>query len=199
MAKRYGWGKDRQIFIDFISTLDASAQYRKYRDTIIHSKIVEPTYGIGEMTIRRDRMEEILLTAEALNMLYDNLFILRDEIMALITFFEVMEDWRARQPDGTLVTQLATQNFYARLAAFAEGKYGTLASDPPNVQAIAQELVNASSRYHRRRKERQSLPPLPSFPKLLPIPLGLGAPQPTLIIDPQEPLQEADPSAGARS
>jgi hypothetical protein len=43
--------------------------------------------------------------------------------MELVSFFEVMEDWRARTPEGTLINQLAVQNFHARLAAMAEGKY----------------------------------------------------------------------------
>jgi hypothetical protein len=199
MAKRYGWGKDLQVVIDFEATINDAAQYRHYRDTIIHSRIVDPTHGIGEMTIRRGRIEEILLTADALNTLYDKLFILRDELMELVSFFEIMEDWRARTPEGTLISQLAVQNFHARLAAMAEGKYGAIGPEPPNVEAIAQELVSASSRYNHHRKARQSLPPLPSFPNLLPIPPGLGVPQPTLITGPQEPPQEADPSAGARS
>jgi len=54
------------------------------------------------MTFRRDRLEEVLLTADALNGLYDKLFVLRAELMALISFFEIVEDLRARLPDGTL-------------------------------------------------------------------------------------------------
>src|ERR1700730_12234750 len=96
MRDRFGFREDSKMLRDFDSTLDVAAQYRKYRDTIIHSRIIDTAQGIGEMTIRRDRLEEILLTAGALNNLYDKLFVLRTELMALISFFEVMEDWRAR-------------------------------------------------------------------------------------------------------
>jgi len=187
---RYGFADNSATVRDFSSTLDAAAQYRKYRDTIIHSRIVDTEQSIGEMTIRRDRLEEVLLTSDALNKLYDKLFVLRNEIMGLISFFEGVENLRVRLPDGTLIEHLATQNFHARLAAMAEGKYGAVSSDPPNEQSIAQELVSASSRYNHYQHQRKSLPPLPSFPGLLPIHLGLATPPPILLSDPPEPPQE---------
>jgi hypothetical protein len=142
------------------------------------------------MTIRRDRIEEVLITSDALNNFYDKLFVLRNELMSLISFFEFVEDWRSRMTDGNLMPLLANQNFHARLAAMAEGKYGVFASDPPNEQARAQELVSASSQYFHHQRQRKSLPPLPSFSALPPIHLGLGGFQPVPLSDPPEPPQE---------
>jgi len=190
ITDRYGFLNDSEMLMEFFSTLAVAAQYKKYRDTIIHSRIIDAVQGIGEMTFRRDRLEEVLLTADALNGLYDKLFVLRAELMALISFFEIVEDLRARLPDGTLISRLATQNFNARLAAMAEGKYGAIGNDPPNEEAIVQELATAMSRYHSHQRQRKSLPPLPSFPALPPIHLGLGAFQPVPLNDPPEPPQE---------
>jgi hypothetical protein len=43
-------------------TLGAVAQYRGYRDTVVHSRIIDATLGIAEMTFRRDRIEEVIIT-----------------------------------------------------------------------------------------------------------------------------------------
>src|ERR1700736_383125 len=104
--------------------------------------------GIGEMTIRRDRLEEILLTAGALNNLYDKLFVLRTELMALISFFEVMEDWRARLPDGTVIAQLATQNYHSRMTAMDEGKYGILLPDDQPDRSARTSTCNRQRSIH---------------------------------------------------
>jgi hypothetical protein len=42
-------------------TFASVTQYRGYRDTIIHSRIIDIDASIGEMSIRRDRIEEQLM------------------------------------------------------------------------------------------------------------------------------------------
>ena len=108
------FGINGGLFDDIVDTLSAAAQYRGYRDTIVHSRVVDTKNSIAEMRFRRDKQEEVLLTADALNNLYDRLLCIRDEAMHLISFFEALEDRRALLPDGTMVEWLAMERWHAR-------------------------------------------------------------------------------------
>jgi hypothetical protein len=69
-------------------TLGAVAQFKGYRDTIIHSRVIDVGSEIAEMTFRRDKIEEVLITVDALTKLYDNIAALHKGIMELISVIE---------------------------------------------------------------------------------------------------------------
>jgi hypothetical protein len=55
IASTYGIPASSEMYSEFQDTLSAAAECRSYRDSVIHSRIVDISHGIGEMTFRRDR------------------------------------------------------------------------------------------------------------------------------------------------
>jgi hypothetical protein len=147
-------------------TFAAATQYKGYRDTIIHSRIIDVNSGIGEMSIRRGKIEEVLLSTDALNRLYEHMWHLHREIMELVTFFE---HWRDRAVGGGADRQIAS-----RLAAMDEGKYGVTTLIGTGAPPDEQGLQDAIARYQHYQRQRKSLQPLPSFPPLPPDPERKG-------------------------
>lgn len=167
MKTRFGFGED--AFDGALTdTLAAVAQYRGYRDTCIHARIIDPFQGVGEMAIRRGKIEEVLLTDAALWRLYEHMLALKNELYELITFFEALEGLRALTKDGEPVEHLATELMLARYQAMAEGKPGVISAEDfsktSDKQALEQEAQDAQARYQHHRCQRLELPPLPSLP-----------------------------------
>ncbi|SRR6266404_2131893 len=79
------------------NTLASVSQYKGYRDSIIHSRVIDIDAGIAEMTFRRNKIEEILITEEALNSLYDHILVTIQEIRELISLMEAVHTMLALQ------------------------------------------------------------------------------------------------------
>jgi hypothetical protein len=149
-------------------TLAAATEYRKYRDLVAHSRIIDPLESIGEMALKRGDVQEILLSMKALNALYDHISALTRELYALITWFEAFLEFYTLDDKDQPIPHLKMQQDMMRAAAMKEGVLGVLGVGPgtvPNRQQMSQEAQFAFSRYQLSRDIRRSLPPLPPFPK----------------------------------
>jgi hypothetical protein len=120
------------------NVLDAVADYKKYRDLIIHCVPYDIDKGIGQHMTTKAEAVQILLTKEALGALYDRLCILNDELIHADLLFRLGSAEGARA-------------VYPRVA------------DPRRLRREREvPAVLALVRQHQNR--RLSLPPLPEFP-----------------------------------
>jgi hypothetical protein len=173
----FRWTPELLVATD--DTLAAIAQYKGYRDTIIHSRVIDVEQGIAEMTFRRNRVEEVLITEKALNSLYDHIFVTIQEVRELISVGEAMHTFVALE--GKDASPIRMHKRYAsRLAATREGKPGILWAtaegfiSAQDAKATARELQDAISKYQHYQRQRKDLQPLPSFPRSPPTPQQMG-------------------------
>jgi hypothetical protein len=132
--------------------------YKKYRDAVIHARILDAPLAIALSPPKRGKTEEVLLSVDALDGLYNRLVILRLELneicMIAICLFSdrhlmsVMRAVRAGFPAPEHISDLPRRQF-------------------------AQEIQENLSRCQAHQKRRLSLPPLPEFPEEPPFPSGL--------------------------
>jgi hypothetical protein len=147
----------------------ALSQYKGYRDTAIHSRIIDVNKGIGEMTFRRDKIEEILITEQALNGLYDHMFVLVDELREMVSLVEALETLKVTDAKDPNAYKRLMVRHAARMVAMAEGKPGAIAASgigfalSQDEQTTAREAQDAFSRFRHYQDQRKSLPPLPAF------------------------------------
>lgn len=128
-------------------------EYKKYRDAVIHARVLDAPTGIALSPAKRGKLDEVLLTVDALNGLYERLAFVRLELIeacniAIRLFSE--RRWAPIRKAASTLTPNAD-----RLAAIA---------DLPKRQ-YEQEIQAALSRYQEHQKNRLSLPPLPEFPE----------------------------------
>jgi hypothetical protein len=107
---------------------------KKYRDAVVHARVINAPFGIGERTDRQAKVSEVLLSLKALQALYRHLVALRDEI-----------DSAAR-----LVLEIKM---------FSDGPQ----NDQDRARLAAKKL-RWSAQLRRDRTRRLSLPPIPEFP-----------------------------------
>jgi hypothetical protein len=137
-ACRYHLGLAKDIYESVALTLNVLEKYyKKYRDGIAHAWIIHPQATIAPSARQRGLLYEILVTADALNVLYDHLAVLQSEMGAVgsVIFFK---------------TRLMRQEIVPPI-------------DP--ILRLTEEQLQASVallREHQRR--RQALPRLPEFP-----------------------------------
>lgn len=119
-------------------SLDAVAEYKKYRDAIVHSIPFDIDRGIAQRIGSRAETTQILLTIEALRGLYDRLVILRDELGQIDLLYRLTDEKGA-----AAIYQHADDPRRLRRTR-----------DVPTATALAQKIQN----------QRLSLRPLPEFP-----------------------------------
>jgi hypothetical protein len=107
---------------------------KKYRDVVIHARILDASRGTGETLESKGRHTEVLLTANALNGLFDRLDLLREELTELYVIFT-----RARL-------------------------IGSLGAGHPERGPLEAETQAHLAQAQEHRTRRLSLPPLPEFP-----------------------------------
>jgi hypothetical protein len=74
--------------LDFLSVTLGDGDFKllkKYRDAVIHARIVNRVTGVGELLESRGKHTEVLLTKEALMGLYKRLEAIRMELLAKTT------------------------------------------------------------------------------------------------------------------
>lgn len=133
-------------------SLNAVVDYKKYRDAVIHARVLDSEHGIGELIRRQGKQEEVLLTVEALDALYNRLTLLRDELVLAFLIF---------------------QTIYRSQPSNVSGGGQT------NKQSLAQAIQAYMVQYRLHQQDRQSLPPLPEFPDLPPNPVWTELPPPS--------------------
>jgi len=108
--------------------------HKQHRDAVIHSRMYNAPLGVGIRAGRRAALFEVLLTKEALEILYQHMTALKRQLRDAVLFLHSARD----------------------LNNFGPGDPGR---EPR--EALAAHL---SARFLDHRKARQSLPPLPEFP-----------------------------------
>ncbi|MEJ0062594.1 MAG: hypothetical protein WDO70_05185 [Alphaproteobacteria bacterium] len=124
-------------------SLDAILEFKKYRDAVVHARVLDSAHGIGELIRKQGKQEEVLLTVEALTGLYDRLALLREELVLAFLIFRTI--YRSAPLDSSR-------------------------DDRPNKQSLAQAIQAYTAQFLPHQQARLSLPPLPSFPDLPPMP-----------------------------
>jgi hypothetical protein len=76
-------------------TLNAVEDHKRYRDGVAHVRMGEPSAIVADTAQRRGKTDEILITQEALDALFERLQVLQRETDELTTFFFCR--WRASQ------------------------------------------------------------------------------------------------------
>ena len=56
-------------------------EYKKYRDAVVHARVLDAPTGIALSPAKRGKLDEVLLTVDALNGLYDRLALVRLELI----------------------------------------------------------------------------------------------------------------------
>jgi hypothetical protein len=112
-------------------------RFKKYRDAIIHARVLDAEMELGHVVERQAKQSEVLLTTGALNLLYQHLNALRFELHEL------------------------TMAFFHKRVAVVEFMAMKDAHKRPPYEAVFQEWI---ARFRDRRTKRQALPPLPEFP-----------------------------------
>jgi hypothetical protein len=115
--------------------LHAAKELKGYRDAVIHSQVVDPSEGLGQL-IKRDGQYDVLLSQEALDGLYHRLISVRDELRTVCLIFLILNEGAQSDEQVDLKTLLRG----------------------PEVQAHVAQV-------RERQKARLSLSPLPKFPK----------------------------------
>jgi hypothetical protein len=110
--------------------------FKKYRDAVIHARIEDPALGYGEMIESRGRHVQVLLTADALNILSEHITELHQELSCFIFIFMKIRE-----------------------------VYNKPHVSQPETEQFARDILDAFALAQRHRSQRQSLPPLPKFPE----------------------------------
>ena len=118
-------------------TLDEVGLYKTYRDAIIHARIFDRGSAIGQIIRKRGRIEQVLLSEEALKGLYDRLVILRKEMLAVLALFDLIR--------------------YVKITVRERLLDESISQHEPEFRGYV-------ARLQEHQSQRQSLPPLPKFP-----------------------------------
>jgi hypothetical protein len=108
-------------------------RYKGYRDNIVHARVINAAIGIGK-TYKRSQINEILLSENALNILYEHLVILSCELDSAA---------------NVLMLTIKIKNH---------------TSDDQEITRLEAERSERSVQFRGYRHKRQSLPPIPEFP-----------------------------------
>jgi hypothetical protein len=125
-------------------TLGDYGAHRKYRDSLAHAHIFDAASGIGDVTNKRDAIYEVLLTAEALEILYQHVTALRRELDIVANALSLQFHNKVR-PDVT--------------AWYAQQYAGNPSLPPPG-----RDLADCLSSLRAAQEERRRLSPLPEIP-----------------------------------
>jgi hypothetical protein len=120
---------------------------KRYRDAVVHAQVLDAPAGIGRTAAKRGRIEEVLLTAKALDGLYSRFEILRHELLEA----------------HTIARELWTLSILKPFIGLSETVSGK-GRDPSRLK-IESKIQACLSRYRERQSYRLSLPPLPPFPE----------------------------------
>ncbi len=131
-------------------TLGAAMEHKKYRDAVIHAKILDPDSTTAPTFERKGNVGEVVVTEEALDRLYNRLGWIRAEIDVIVTLF-------------------------SNLAICGE-RLGKKRSEDEKQSAL-KELKACIPLLQDRQRRRKSLPPLPKFPEEPQVPQGSEAPE----------------------
>jgi hypothetical protein len=121
------------------TSLDAVAEYKTYRDAIVHSLTFDADQGIALETGRKAMSQQVLVTKEALAGLYQRLVLLIDELKSIDLLFRLGDEQGAM--------------------AIYRGK-----PEPLKLRR-EKDVPYGVSQTRELQRRRLTLPPLPTFPE----------------------------------
>lgn len=71
-------------------TLGEAGRLKKYRDGVIHALILDPNQDVAPSLQRKGATDEVLVTTEALNALYNRLCAIRAELDQIVSMFHYL-------------------------------------------------------------------------------------------------------------
>lgn len=140
-------------------TLGAVEEHKRYRDGIIHANILHPESPTAETSKRRGMVDEILITEEALNSLYERLCFLRGEIdqLTYVYFcawlYGEKEYFRKRQSIAKEMTACTVQLVDLQTRRKALSSFPKFPDKPPPLQDWKEsDFLRNLSRSRRKNK-----------------------------------------------
>jgi hypothetical protein len=133
-AKEFGLTDEEQFSLEELLGEGVFKKLKKYREAVIHSRINHAPVGIGYTIERKAKINEVLLSQNALDALYDHLIACCSELSVAAAVLQ-----------------------HARTVNNA-------APDDPNREQHEANRSGSSAQFRRYRTLRQSLPPIPEFP-----------------------------------
>jgi hypothetical protein len=131
-------GASDEILRSTENTLGGFSEYKKYRDAMIHARVLDAPTAIALTSGGRGKIEEVLLSVDALNGLYERLVLVRLELIEACN----------------VVIRLYTQQRFQPLVRVIVGALGAAVykiADLPKSQ-IEQETQDAMARYREHQK-----------------------------------------------
>lgn len=124
-------------------TLGSAMEHKKYRDAIIHAKILDPDSPTAPTNERKGNVGEVVVTEEALNSLFRRLGWIRAEMDVVVSLFDTLRICADRK---------------------------NVEHSEDEKQSALKELRACIPRLLDRQRQRKALPPLPRVPAEPPVP-----------------------------
>jgi hypothetical protein len=149
-------GADTSVFGALCECLGENgfSQLKKYRDGVIHARVLDAPKGIGLTIAKRGKFDEILLTTDALDGIYERLVSIRYELAEFVMILSALRNYESAAKTATSSSNPLADLLLEKLKTDTE-----------------QDIQAFLSRYRSHQKSRSSLPPLPEFPDQSPVPL----------------------------
>jgi hypothetical protein len=127
-----------KVYDPIAATLGAIQEHKKYRDALIHVRIINPTDSVAPSFLQRGDEWEVLVTRDAVKALTSRLEHLKDESEDILLIFHHTKIWNQLKP--------TMSNFAAKQ------------------RSVEQDLSRFLAQLRQRQAKRSKLPPLPEFP-----------------------------------
>jgi hypothetical protein len=134
------------------------AEMKKYRDAIIHARVLDAPAGLALTPGKRGKTEEVLLTISALDGVYERLVMIRLELIKSCEIAGKLGIARAINRVADPMRKIAPH--FAAIADLGESE-------------TEREIQALIVQHRAHQKSRLSLAPLPQFPEEPPVPSGM--------------------------
>ncbi len=84
------WGLPETFFASIRASAKAFSDLKNYRNAVVHSRIYDSSTAICSRITRFGGIEEVLITPQSLNWLYEQIAILRYEMRCVIAVFDLV-------------------------------------------------------------------------------------------------------------
>jgi hypothetical protein len=111
LLKRYStlFAQPDEQTLPIRKALNAFENLKKYRDGVVHARVIDPNSDTADTAQRKGRTDEVLVSRDALNWLYDQLSVLRREMDEVVSFFYYR--WLATTTKSNNKRQQALRDF----------------------------------------------------------------------------------------
>lgn len=130
-----------QVLDAMLSTLAAAEEHKRYRDAVEHALVLSPDSDIAQTIQRRGRIDEVLISTDALDTLYEHIIAVGDELFLMLKMIVIQQ-----------LPQIATKKFDLK--------------EPPDsvIEQTAEALLSFLAQLRGLQSKRKGLRTLPAFP-----------------------------------